>query len=336
MKYLIRLKPLGEFFFGSEQSFSRDDLRKDNQDSNGKASFFAKSFMFPQPHSIFGMLRAEILRKTGKMKLHINGEWVGLPKRKEKDSKEWLEVVRLVGSEAFDFSKKINSGIIKGISECFILNGDEAFYKAPNDNDLEPKKTDIEVSFNGRKRKFIDFGINPKKFENDKFISNKDTLSVSDIFEKVVSVGIKKNSEEEGFFQREAYKLKEGFEFGFFVELEEEINLEDIVKIGGDRSYFKLTQEIKELKMPEFEKKEGFERFVLTSDGYVDSEIEEYCDYIFGENEIFRGVRRGKEKTKRTRILRRGSVLYVNDMQKVEKLLKNHLYKFGYNKYKRS
>jgi len=282
------------------------------------------------------MLRAEILRKTKKMKLHINGEWVGLPKKREGDSKEWLEVVRLVGNEAFDFSKEINSGIIKEISECFILKGDEVFYKVPNDNKLSPKKTDIEVSFNGRRKKFIDFGINPKEFENDEFISNNSFLKESDIFEKVVSVGIKKNSENEGFFQREGYKLKEGFEFGFFVELDEDIDLSDIVKLGGDRSYFKLTQETKELKMPEFKKKEGFERFVLTSEGYVDIDIEEYCDYILGENEIFRGVKSGNRKTKRARVLKRGTVLYANDAQKVENLLKNHLYKFGYNKFKRS
>ena len=65
--------------------------------------------------------------------------------------------------------------------------------------------------------------------------------------------------------------------------------------------------------------------------------IEDLCEYIFAEDEIFRGVKSGNKKTKRVRVLKRGSVLYVEDnkTQEVEKLLKNHLYKLGFNRFKR-
>jgi CRISPR-associated protein Cmr3 len=155
-KYLVTLKPVGEFFFGGEQNFSMNDLRN-------RVSFFAKSFMFMQQNSILGMLRREILRKKGFLKIHINGEWPDLPKRKNVDSKEWIEIKKLVGYEPFCFEKEIETGIIEEISETFLKEKYRVFYPMPFDEKLNPQKEDIEVSFNGRKRKFINFGINPKR-----------------------------------------------------------------------------------------------------------------------------------------------------------------------------
>jgi len=330
-KYLVTLKPRGEFFFGSEQSFSKNDLRD-------KISFFAKSFMFMQQNSILGMLRKEILRR-GYLKLHINGEWPDLPKHKNGDSKEWLEIKELVGVESFDFQKEIETGIIEDISEVFIKKDNKVYYQMPFDEKLTPKKTDIEVMFNGRKRKFIDFKINPKEYENSYLISKNDTLSYSDVFVSSESVGIKKNSDEEGFFQKNAYKLKEGFEFAFILSLKKEIDIGGIVNIGGDGSNFilKMARFENNLEYPEFSKKEHFERVILLSDTYVDENIESLCDYIFGEDEIVRGVKSGNNKTKRVKILKRGSVLYPKEkkIDEVEKLLKNHLYKIGFNRFKR-
>lgn len=333
-KYLVTLKPVGEFFFGGEQNFSMNDLRN-------RVSFFAKSFMFMQQNSILGMLRREILRKKGFLKIHINGEWPDLPKRKNVDSKEWIEIKKLVGYEPFCFEKEIETGIIEEISETFLKEKYRVFYPMPFDEKLNPQKKDIEVSFNGRKRKFINFGINPKDFDKDYLISKDKTVSFEDVFKESISVGIKKNSDEEGFFQKRAYKLKDNFEFAFFLTLKEDVDLSGIVKIGGDRSNFILKMQKADevdLDYPEFSKKEGFERIILLSETYVDEEIENYCDYIFAENLIFRGVRSGGKKTKRARVLKRGSVLYVKDrkIEEVEKLLKNHLYKIGFNRYKRS
>jgi len=286
-----------------------------------------------------GMLRKEILRR-GYLKLHINGEWPDLPKHKNGDSKEWLEIKELVGVESFDFQKEIETGIIEDISEVFIKKDNKVYYQMPFDEKLTPKKTDIEVMFNGRKRKFVNFGINPKEYENSYLISKNNTLSYSDVFISSESVGIKKNSDEEGFFQRNAYKLKEGFEFAFILTLKKDVDISGVVNIGGDGSNFILKMEKfdNNLEYPEFSQKEGFDRIVLLSEAFVDDNIEDLCEYIFAEDEIFRGVKSGNKKTKRARVLKRGGVLYPkeNKTQEVEKLLKNHLYKIGFNRFKRS
>ena len=328
-KYLVTLKPMGEFFFGSEQSFSKNDMRN-------KVSFFAKSFMFMQQNSILGMLRKEILRR-GHLKIHINGEWPDLPKNRNGDSKEWLEIKNLVGFEPFDFKKEIDTGIIEDISEVFLKRDNQVFYQMPFDEDLNSKKTDKKVSFNGKIRDFIDFGIDSKTYENDYLISKNEKLSYSEVFIESESVGIKKNSDKEGFFQKTAYKLKDNFEFAFILTLKQEIDLNGVVSIGGDGSNFVLKMEKFEdnLEYPEFSKKEGFDRIVLLSEAYVDEKIEDLCDYIFAEHLIFRGVKSGNNKTKRVRILKRGSVFYTKNIKEVEKLLKNHLYKFGFNRFKR-
>lgn len=331
-EYLVTLKPIGEFFFGSEQSFSRNDLRD-------KTSFFAKSFMFMQQNSILGMIRKEILRKNH-LKLHINGEWPDLPRRGKSDSNEWLEIKNLVGFEPFSFDKKIDTGIIEDVSEVFLKKENEVFYQMPFDENLTPKKTDIDVMFNGRKRKYIKLGVEPKEYDNNFFISKNETLSYDKIFKISESVGIKKNSDEEGFFQKTAYKLKNEFEFAFVLKLKQEIDLSGVVSIGGDGSNFILEMKKvdNKLNFPEFSKKEGFCRIILTSEAVIDDKIEEFTDFIFAESLIFRGVKSGKNKTNRKRVLKRGSVFYVKEdkIENVEKLLQNHLYKLGFNRYKRS
>jgi len=330
MKYLVTLKPVGEFFLGSEQTFSKNDLRD-------KVSFFANSFMFMQQNSIVGMLRKEIL-KRGYLKLHINGEWVDLPKRKNQDSKEFLEVKELVGNEAFSFEKEIDLGVIENISEVFLLKNNEVFYQMPFDEEITPKKSDIEVSFNGKRKKYIKFeNLDYKNYSNFCLISKTEKIKYENVFVESESVGIKKNSDKEGFFQKKSYKLKDNFKFAFILELKKDINLDGLVNIGGDGSNFVLEMQ-KEFNLiyPTFSKKEGFERIILLSEAYVDEKIEDICDYIFAEHLIYRGVKSGNKKTKRVRVLKRGSVFYTQNIKEVEKLLQNHLYKVGFNRYKRS
>jgi len=330
MKYLVTLKPVGEFFLGSEQTFSKNNLRD-------KVSFFANSFMFMQQNSIVGMLRKEIL-KRGYLKLHINGEWVDLPKRKNQDSKEFLEVKELVGNESFSFEKEIDLGVIENISEVFLLKNNEAFYQMPFDEEITPKKSDIEVSFNGKRKKYIKFeNLDYKNYSNFCLISKTKKIKYEDVFVESESVGIKKNSDKEGFFQKKSYKLKDDFKFAFILELKKDINLDGLVNIGGDGSNFVLEMQ-KEFNLiyPTFSKKEGFERIILLSEAYVDEKIEDICDYIFAEHLIYRGVKSGNKKTKRVRVLKRGSVFYTQNIKEVEKLLQNHLYKVGFNRYKRS
>ena len=318
MKYLVRLKPLKPYFFGSENSFSKDDIRDESR-------YFAKSLLFPQQTTIIGMLRKELLRATNCLSIHKKGEWV--------DKEQYHKAVEYTGKGDVFAG---NLGIINSISEVFLLNEDEFIFKAENDRELNPKKTDIKVSLNGFIRDFIDFGINPKNYENNLYISNKNSYKFDDIFKRYTSVGIQKNKDQEAFYQKEAYFLKDNFEFGFILELSKEIkNIDTILELGGDGSLFSVEFcDYKEIEYP-FEIKE-LDRIVILSDTILPKDIMEDCEYIFGDSYLIRSVKRGSKKTKREKVLTRGSVIYPKDIEKVSQKLKNNknLNKIGMNQFK--
>jgi CRISPR-associated protein Cmr3 len=87
----------GEYNFSQEGSSSTEGQR-----------YFAKSLLFPPQSSILGMLRKQILRAYGLLKIHKNGEWIP-PEYKQK-AKE------VVGDKAFVYDEKIELGIIHSMS----------------------------------------------------------------------------------------------------------------------------------------------------------------------------------------------------------------------------
>jgi len=326
MKYLVRLKPLKPYFFGSENSFSDDDIRKESR-------YFAKSLLFPQQTTIIGMLRREILRKNNIMTIHKKGEWADVGKKDKEDTPTYKEAVRLAGKGDV-FSG--NLGIINSISEIFLLNKDEFIFKSEKDRYIKDiSKTDIEVSLNGEIRKFINFNIDSKKGIKENFVSTLKSYEFDDIFKNSISVGIKIDTKENGFYQKESFILKDDFEFGFILDLDENIDLSGIVEIGGDNSLFHLKlEEYKEIEYP-FTKKE-IDRFIILSDTLLDKTIMKYVDFILGDSYLIRTIKRGKNKTKRQKVLKAGSVIYPNDIKKVEELLNDfNLQKIGMNKFKK-
>jgi len=176
-KKFITLTPATPFFFGSELTFSADDTR-----DKEKARFFAESYKLPQQTTLLGMIRKEILRAKGKLRIHKNGEWVDLPKRRgNKDSEEYKAVVALTGCKAFDIFDSSSSelGIINRLSEVFLVKDGKIYRKMPADYRLNPKKRDnIAVNLGRYKKGFlIDFGINPKKYDIDFFMHKKEIVS---------------------------------------------------------------------------------------------------------------------------------------------------------------
>ncbi|WP_025270214.1 type III-B CRISPR module-associated Cmr3 family protein [Hippea sp. KM1] len=334
IRKFLTLTPLTPYFFGGEHTFSVDDLR-----SEEKARFFAKSFKLPQQTTILGMLRKEILRAKGKLTTHKRGEWVDLPKRNpNQDNPEFIEVVKLVGDKPFDFDaqEELDFGIIKSISNVFLVRDRKIYYRAPADLKLNPRKIEgVELFLGNFKKDFIDFGIDPKKYSFGGFIHKSDFVSEDDIFEEVWSVGINKGSKDEGFFQKIMYRLKNGFSFGLAVELEEEVNLEGVVQLGGENSLFKLTLE-DGFEDFDFDKKDGFERIVILSDTILPPKALKWCDFILGESRIIRNITRtGNRKSSRKRVLEAGSVIYTHNRQKLKEFLDiANLQKIGMNRYK--
>lgn len=346
-KKFITLTPLTPFFFGSELTFSADDTR-----DKEKARFFAESYKLPQQTTLLGMIRKEILRAKGKLRIHKNGEWVDLPKRRGGgDSEEYKAVVALTGCKAFDIFDGSSSelGIIDRLSEVFLVKDGKIYRKMPADYQLNPKKLDnIAINLGRYKKEFlIDFGIDIKKYDIDFFMHKEEVVPANEkaneeengIFKRIETVGIKKLSEDEGFFQKISYTLKNRFSFGFFLELKEDVKFEGVVQLGGEGSLF-LIKECSAFEDFQFEPKSGFDRVILLSDTLLHEDAIGYCDFILGESRVIRVLKRQYKKTKkgiRIKVLSAGSVIYTSEFDKLKGFLDNlHLQKIGMNIYTRS
>ncbi|MCD6432865.1 MAG: hypothetical protein J7L21_02380 [Sulfurimonas sp.] len=346
-KYLITLKPLEPFFFGGEHTFGADDTRKET------SRYSAKSTEFPQQTAILGMLRKTLLIQNGNLTMHRKGEWVDSGK-KGGHNPNYEEAKSLVGVEAFSYEKSIDLGIIKAFSPLFIKEGEHFYFPNAKDDGLEFQEfKGANVSFgNGLKKAYGFKNYDAKKHQSFAFTSlAKEKKNYSNFFKEVQSVGIKKSSDaesnEDGFFRKKSFYPKNSASFAFVATFSEEIKWlkESIVTLGADQSSFKLhIESIKEeddvsKRVEEAYETKNFSRIVLSSETLLTQEAYALCSFILGERKSNRQLvnsRNGK-KSKRYYLLKKGSVLYMENIEalaKLEKLLnQEYLQNIGINHY---
>jgi hypothetical protein len=186
-------------------------------------------------------------------------------------------------------------------------------------------------------------GFNSKEYKKDSFVAKeKHFLSFSDVFEPVKTVGIKKSldgeSDEDGFFQKSSFLLKDKATFTFFITLSEKISWSDAyVTLGADQSSFKLSlapsqESFESITTNLFETK-AIDRVVLHSETLVNEEVYENTLFVLGRRESYRQLNnRDGKKSKRYFLLQRGSVLYTQNLQKLQNTLTQpNLQKVGIN-----
>lgn len=99
--HLIQLIPLGEFFFGGEDTFGPGSNRH----------YFVRSRLFPQQTSLLGLLRYELLKSEATI-FDLAADQVIDP----------AGAALLVGAQGFDASLNKPYGIINGLSPVFLLD----------------------------------------------------------------------------------------------------------------------------------------------------------------------------------------------------------------------
>jgi len=341
-KYIITLKPLEPFFFGGEFTFGVDDSRKEQS-----SRYSATSTQFPQQTALLGMLRKTLLIQNGNLTMHKKGEWVDSAGRGN-SSKNYDEAKALVGTESFSYEKSIDLGVIDSLSPLFLNHKDEYFIANAKDDGCELKEREGAVSFgSGKEKAFVLDGFDAKTSSVVAFVSkSKNKQNFSDFFKEVNSVGIKKSkdgeAEDDGFFRKKSYYPKDGACFSFVATFSQEINWdkECIVSLGADQSSFRLVAEkttdgFDDLFSAIHETKK-LSRVILASSTLVSKEAYESCYFILGQRQSYRQLvdsKRGK-KSKRYYLLEKGSVLFADDIEKLEKLLnQEHLQNVGINHY---
>ena len=337
-KYKVELIPQSDFFFGGEYTFAKDDTRKETSRYNATSTYF------PQQSAILGMLRKTLLIQNGNLTMHIKGEWIDSKGGKNGNDKNYYQATKIAGERPFSYESENNFGIIEEVSPLFLTYNNTAYTVNAKDADYEIKRISATMNVGSKVENALMFeGYDPKKFTEDTLIGeNNSQLAFNEIFEKVQSVGIKKtqNREEQddSYFQKTSYKLKEKSSFSFFLTLSEEVSWQNaFVTLGADQSTFILklsqTEQTFEKTFAHLFAKKALDRVVVHSETLLSEKAYTDALFIFGKRESYRQLTNTQgKKSKRYYLLQRGSVIYTKNLNAtVAVLSQKHLQKAGIN-----
>ena len=238
--YLITLTPVGKFFFGGDMNFT----------VNGKdtdfTSYIICSNKFPQQTSLLGMLRFLVLRND-KDVFDSSSQTINC-----RDG-----AIDLIGAKSFEKSGIVgNYGVIKNISPCFVQAKKEDGKWIPLS--LTPKNANLKVDFSNHTKAVLNgvevdipqMDYDPKKEcgLSYSYIGCDKPIKEGDIFIEDISNGINRDihtgkTDDNALFKQVSYRLKEGFRFAFYAEVDLDKIIEysgQVVSVGADNSQFVL------------------------------------------------------------------------------------------------
>lgn len=276
--YLIKLRPLDKFFFGTGKEFGTD-----NQ------NYFVKSGYFPQQSSLLGMLRYELLKNADKS-IFENNKIQNPEKAKE-----------LIGEKSFVANAEDNSfGKIQSISPVFLMKGENKLFPQSKEyqKDDKDKIKFLEFEFEDNLPNLKDY--NPK-YGIEHLWSDKDEnhFMYKDVFITQNQTGIRKQGknstkkdQNKAFYVQTFYKMKKDFYFAFYATLDNEVKLENsTVILGGERQLFEMKIEEVDVTDKELNyeyKSSSVDKIVLLSDAYIKEELNNICDFAITDIVNFR------------------------------------------------
>lgn len=335
MKYLIKFKPLDHYFFGGEITFGEKKV---------KVNYFAKSNFMPQPSTVLGALRYEILRQNqllnyGPQNAVEVGKWIG---------EESFSIGKALKEEAA--SNGIQYGIISNLSPLFIADKETNYYTAmPLDSEIELSIESARSYYSGKRTENLmqfDDKFDPKTYDNFQHWINNNNEKLSDVLQKrypdenqkrlqkiyTVSeqIGIIKDKEDEedkdAFFKQQLITLHPDLSFACTVETTKALAIgKSVVYMGANRSIFNISIEETELDFTSpfndnyFYNLHKDNRTLLLGDAYITENLRKEALFIWGDCTNFRSIENKVSKgiswsrpTKSTlyHLLPRGSVIY--------------------------
>jgi len=317
MRYLLTLKPLEPFFFGSEQTFAKAGDKENS-------SYIAISRLYPQQSAILGMVKKELLRAKGYLTRKLKDEWV--------DDIYKQEATNLTGKDKFGFENKVyDYGKIKSISPLFLVKDNEKYFYIKDIFDYN-LSLNPPLLYKGDKKYSSKNEIEAKLIKSD--FSKK--IEIEKIFKQKLQVGNQKNKVDDAFFKKISYELDEHFMFAFYLDIDEKIDNLDgkIVHLGGDRSKFLLN--IKEdnskieLNLPDI----GYNYILLLSDSYIEDLQAEFaitCEISFVYKEQ---NSKNFKKSQKYYFYEKGSIIINPHKSFYAQIDRKNLTQIGYNHYK--
>lgn len=362
-KYLVKLTPLGKFFFGGDMSFKSG---REQEDEN-YVSYIIHSSTMPQQTSLLGMLRFLLLSSNEEL---FNKAEQHIIKGKEGD------VNKLIGPCSFSVDSEVHAskdlGCIKSLGPCFLYNKDEkkAYYPSAKDQGLEVSFAEvIQAHINGVVMDIPEIKVK----DNQAYYSGKDYLEnsyitadgssvirESKLFIRDSRIGIDKDYEGKvknaAFYKQISYRLDEKYCFTFEVEVDDRIDLAKapyqhaLVKVGADASYFLFEAEKFEGGWTYPTGKDNEHRVVLLSDTCLPNKPLA-VRYAITQIRPFRclttvnsidpkkyNVRYQSFRSGRLDLFQAGSVFFFRDKAERDKFCKSidemqEFKQIGYNKY---
>ncbi|HIP02598.1 MAG TPA: hypothetical protein EYG75_03690 [Campylobacterales bacterium] len=313
MRYLITLTPLEPYLFGGDNTFGKIG-------DKSEGTYLVNSRAFPQQSAVLGMLRREMMTQAGFLTRKVRGEWV--------DRKNANSAKELVGDEKFDIlSDRVqNFGTINELGAIFLLKDKKRYIK----------KADIDSYL--YEDGFLK-GFHPKKdiFDNYVEIDSNEKLTSSDIFTAIEQVGNKKDGEENSLFKRRVYKLKRGFAFGCYLDVD--FALENaIVSLGADGTKFRMSVQKSDDTL-NYQDKNGY--LVLLSDALITIDTKEQCEFAITKEISYRNLQSKRHvtrynqfrKSQKVYLYEKGSLFINPTEQLIENLNNKNCQKIGYNRH---
>lgn len=225
--YLIKLTPVGKFFFGGDMTFSvgakerpknwnnktndeKAKIDKQIDDNTRYSSYIIKSEKFPQQTSLLGMLRFLILRNAGDKVF------------KDYSIVNKTEAKAQIGERSFAANNGNRNGFgkIMDLSPCFLMQGDTIITRLPMDYGIET----IELTDNNKPKE--------SQHNDNRLFYNDNIISLT----KIVT-GWKDNGDEIKYSAKDGLSVRYGF-------ISKKDNGEDKVTIYDENEIFIEDQRI--------------------------------------------------------------------------------------------
>lgn len=368
-KYLVKLIPLGKFFFGGDMTFHSESLNK--KEVANYASYIIHSFKMPQQTSLLGMLRFLLLSNNDR-----------LFDSKENHIKDGVkeDVVAWIGEKSFEVKsghKEAKFGKIDRLGPCFLYDQKEckAYFKEGYDADLDVDfGKSISANINQvkmdipqmRMKKNVELCYSGKEVLDTYYITpdGTDRKKEEDLFEKDSRIGIDKDYEGKvknaAFYKQISYRLDTNFCFAFEVEAKVDMTAYSgtLVKLGADDSNFLFEAKLSDSLCGYLPREEDSLRVVLLSDSYLPLPAEggdkpmDYVRYAITRVRPFRFLNssnsvnardynvkyKSLRSSERYDLYESGSVFYFEDLEKMSKFCEvldscKEFVQIGYNKY---
>lgn len=345
-QYIMKMTPVGSFFFGGENSFGG----KTGEETN----YFSKSNYLPQQTAVYGLLRylilinADLLDKSANEKAKLIGTTIPL----EEDAQSEKGIIQSISPLFFvdERSEKKQNWLIAGYDRQEYR--DKITYEKQKKGSyyLEKELSDFEL-----------IGFNYKEEQKLCLYNKKEIVTLDSFYEKHTKVGVRKNNrtktakgeDEENFYKQIFLRLKKGISFACTVEFTEVVNFEKsfLSYFGGDQSFFKITFEPYHDVFPKSDKEnKGLSKITLLSDTYIDVlKVNVYLksfDFAINDDIEFRylktklednhqknyALNSNRKKVEKINLLKKGSVFYTSTPQQLSETFKNSAYeRLGFN-----